>query len=209
MAISERAAQLKALNDVSNQLASQQQDLEKLLELITNSAVRILNAEAGSLLLTAQDNSSELEFTIAVGAAGHDLIGKRLELLMEIVPGIKRVAVLSAQTNPTTFMNTDEYKEMEGAARALGVKLHILSARDPNTIDNAFLAMTRERPQALIVIPNPRYVQHRKLILERASQNRLPTIYPHSLFVENGGLMSYGVDFDDLLLGWRALLQRW
>jgi putative ABC transport system substrate-binding protein len=132
-----------------------------------------------------------------VASINLDLIGKRLELLMEIVPGIKRVAVLSAQTNPTTFMNTDEYKEMEGAARALGVKLHILSARDPNTIDNAFLAMTRERPQALIVIPNPRYVQNRKLILERASQNRLPTIYPHSLFVENGGLMSYGPDFAD------------
>jgi putative ABC transport system substrate-binding protein len=57
--------------------------------------------------------------------------------------------------------------------------------------------MARDYPQALIVIPNPRYVQNRKLILERASQNRLPTIYPHSLFVENGGLMSYGPDFAD------------
>jgi ABC-type uncharacterized transport system substrate-binding protein len=132
-----------------------------------------------------------------VASINLDLIGKRLELLMEIVPGIKRVAVLSAQSNLTAFMGTEEYKEMEAAARALGVKLQILSARDPNTIDNAFLAMTKDHPKALIVIPNPRYVQNRKLILERASQNRLPTIYPHSLFVENGGLMSYGPDFAD------------
>jgi putative ABC transport system substrate-binding protein len=132
-----------------------------------------------------------------VASINLDLIGKRFELLMEIVPGIKRVAVLLAQTNPTAFMGREEYKEMEAAARALGVKLQILSARDPNTIDNAFLEMTRERPQALIVIPNPRYVQNRKLILERASKNHLPTIYPHSLFVDNGGLMSYGPDFAD------------
>jgi putative ABC transport system substrate-binding protein len=132
-----------------------------------------------------------------VASINLDLIGKRLELLMEIVPGIKHVAVLSAWSNPTTFKGTDEYKEMEAAARVLGVKLQILSARDPNSIDNAFLAMARDHPQALLVIPSPRYVQNRKLILERASQNRLPTIYPHSLFVENGGLMSYGPDFAD------------
>ncbi len=72
-----RAAQLKALNDVSSQLASQQQDVQRLLELITNSAVRILDAEAGSLLLTTQDDSDELEFSIAVGAVGQDLVGKR------------------------------------------------------------------------------------------------------------------------------------
>ena len=116
---------------------------------------------------------------------------------MELVPGIKRVTVLSAHSNPTAFLATDEYKDMEAAARALGVKLQILSAQDRDTIDNAFLAMTRQRPQALIVIPQPRYVQNRALILERAAKNRLPTIYPHSLFVEDGGLMSYGPDFAD------------
>ena len=72
-----RTSQLAALNDVSNQLASAQQDLSKLLELITSSAVDILDAEAGSLLLTAIDNPDELEFTIAVGAMGQNLVGTR------------------------------------------------------------------------------------------------------------------------------------
>ncbi len=72
-----RTNQLAALNDVSNQLASSQQDLQQLLELITNSAVQILESQAGSLLMTAFDNPNELEFTIAVGEVGQDLVGKR------------------------------------------------------------------------------------------------------------------------------------
>ena len=125
------------------------------------------------------------------------LIGKRLELLAEVVPGVKRIAVLFAQADRARFMARDEYKEMEAAARALGVKLQVLTALDPNAIDNAFLAMTNERAQALIVIPSPRYFQHRERIIEHAAKNRLPSIYPHGVYVESGGLMSYGADFID------------
>jgi putative ABC transport system substrate-binding protein len=131
-----------------------------------------------------------------VASINLDLIGKRLELLIEIVPGVKRVAVLSA-ANPSRFMDTDEYKEMEKAARSVGVKLQMLWALDPDAIESAFAAMTKEPPQALIVIPNPRYLRYRELILKLAAKNRLPTIYPHSLFIEDGGLMSYGPDFAD------------
>lgn len=131
-----------------------------------------------------------------VASINLDLIGKRLELLMEIVPGVKRVAVLSA-ANPSRFMDTDEYKEMEKAARSVGVKLQTLWALDPDAIESAFAAMIKEPPQALTVIPNPRYLRYRELILKLAAKNRLPTIYPHSLFVQDGGLMSYGPDFAD------------
>jgi putative ABC transport system substrate-binding protein len=126
-----------------------------------------------------------------------DLIGKRLELLLEAVPGIKRVAVLSARTDRARFMATDEYKEMEAAARVLGVKLQVLSARDPNTIDNAFVAMTKERAQALVVIPDALYVRHRERIVKQAAKNRLPAIYPGNEFVENGGLISYSANTAD------------
>jgi putative ABC transport system substrate-binding protein len=132
-----------------------------------------------------------------VASINLDLIGKRLELLMEIVPGIKRVAVLSAHSNPTAFLARNEYKDMEAAARVLGVELQMLWALNRNAIESAFAAITRERPQALIVIPNPRYLRNRELILKLAAKNRLPTIYPHSLFIEDGGLMSYGPDFAD------------
>ena len=116
---------------------------------------------------------------------------------MEILPGLRTIAVLSAHANPSRFMTTDDYKEMEKAARSVGVKLQMLWALNRNAIESAFAAMTRERPQALIVIPNPRYLRNRDLILKLAAKNRLPSIYPHSLFVENGGLMSYGPDFAD------------
>jgi putative ABC transport system substrate-binding protein len=125
------------------------------------------------------------------------LIGKHLELLAEVVPGVKRVAVLVPQSDPARFMARDEYKEMEAAARVLGVKLQVLSARDPDTIDNAFLAMTKERAQALIVTPHPFYLEHGDRILKHAAKNRLPAIYFQSVLVENGGLMSYATNNAD------------
>jgi putative ABC transport system substrate-binding protein len=86
---------------------------------------------------------------------------------------------------------------MESTARRPGVKLQVLQARDPSAIDNAFLAMTKEHADALIVIPSPRYFQHREHILKHAAKNRLPAIYPHSIYAEGGGLISYGADFRD------------
>ena len=125
------------------------------------------------------------------------LIGKQLELLAEVVPGVKRIAVLSPYTDPVRFMATDEYKEMEAAAQVLGVKLQLLSARDPDTTDNAFVATTKERAQALLVAPSPRYLEHGERILKHAAKNRLPAIYFQSIFVENGGLMSYATNNAD------------
>ena len=127
-----------------------------------------------------------------VYAMSVELSGKRLELLAEVVPGLKRVAVLTTASN---FTATGEYKEMEGAARALGAKLQILKPLNPDTIDGAFLAMNKERAQALVVIPNPRYTEHRERILKHVAKNRLPSIYSHNEDVENGGLMSYGVNY--------------
>jgi putative tryptophan/tyrosine transport system substrate-binding protein len=77
-----------------------------------------------------------------VFAQSVELSGKRLELLTEVVTGVKRIAVL---TPSGSFEATNEYKDIEAAARALGVKLQILTARNANTIDNAFSAMTKER----------------------------------------------------------------
>jgi putative ABC transport system substrate-binding protein len=122
------------------------------------------------------------------------LIGKHLELLAEVVPGVKRVAVLSAQRDRASFMATSSYKDMDAAALALGVKLQTLTARDPDTIDKAFVAMTKERAQALLVTPNPRYLQHGERIISHAAAHRLPAIYHQPIFVENGGLMSYATN---------------
>ena len=127
-----------------------------------------------------------------VYAMSVELSGKRLELLAEIIPGIKRIAVL---TPSSKFDATNEYREMEVAARVLGVKLQLLWARDPDAIDKAFLLMSRERAEALVQIPHALYTQHRARILKHVAKNRLPSIYSHSEDVEAGGLLSYGVNY--------------
>jgi putative ABC transport system substrate-binding protein len=127
-----------------------------------------------------------------VFARSVELSGKRLELLAEVVPGIKRIAILTASSN---FEATNEYKDLESAARVLGLKLQILSARDPETIDSAFSIMTKGRVEALVQIPHALYSQHGARILKHVAKNRLPSIYSHSVDVENGGLLSYGVNY--------------
>jgi putative ABC transport system substrate-binding protein len=125
-----------------------------------------------------------------------DLSGKRFELLAEAAPGVKRIAVLT-WSQKFAAGETRTYKDLEAVARALGVKLQVLLAIDPATIDKAFLAMTKEHAQALIVMPSPRYLQNREHIIKLAAKHRLPAIYSGRIFVDNGGLMSYGADYLD------------
>jgi putative ABC transport system substrate-binding protein len=87
---------------------------------------------------------------------------------------------------------------METVAQALGVKLQVLLARDPATIDKAFLAMSKERAEALTIIPSTRYFHLRKHILTGAATNRLPLICTQNIWVDDGCLMSYGANYPDL-----------
>jgi len=121
---------------------------------------------------------------------------KRLELLAETVPGVKRIAVLTASRR-FAAREGRSYKKMEAAARALGVKLQVLKARDPNAIESAFLAMSKERAEALIMLPSIRLIQHQDRIRDLATKNRLPSIFFHGKYVETGGLMSYGANVRD------------
>jgi putative ABC transport system substrate-binding protein len=125
------------------------------------------------------------------------LNGKRLELLAEVVPEAKRIAVLVAGTDQARYMATESYKDLEAAARALGVKLQVVLAYDPATIDKAFSARETEHAQALILSPSSAYIEHREHIIKHAAKNRMPSIYFQPIFVENGGLISYAPDFAD------------
>jgi putative ABC transport system substrate-binding protein len=132
-----------------------------------------------------------------LASVNRGLIGKRFELLLELAPGVKRVAVLSPQLNAADFAHTTDYKEIERGAKTLDVALQVLSAPDAGAIDRAFLAIKNVRPAAAMVVPSPIFVQHRERIIEHAAKTRLATIYPQSLFVDSGGLVSYGADFAD------------
>ena len=123
--------------------------------------------------------------------AGPEIGGKYLELLREAVPRAPRMAVVWNPDNPAY---TPLVKEMEVAARALGVELRLLAVRKPDEFDGAFRAMVQWRVGAFVVLPDPLSLSHRVEIAERASKHRLPAMYGLREHVEAGGLMSYGVD---------------
>ena len=128
-----------------------------------------------------------------------DLVGKCLELLMQAVPGVSRVAVLWL---PGVFggrTETDMLKGTEVAAQALAVRLQFLEVRGPADFDRAFSEMTKARTDALIVQPNIKLFDERRRLVDLAAKNRLPAVYFGREFVDAGGLMAYGVNSADLL----------
>ena len=125
--------------------------------------------------------------------------GKQLELLKEIVPRLSRVAVLGSSTAPGT---APSLKETELAAGALGVKLQYLDVLSPKDIETAFREASKERAGAVLVLGSAVFVLQRTQIADLAVKSRLPAIYGQQIFVEDGGLMTYGVSLNDL--AWRA-----
>jgi putative ABC transport system substrate-binding protein len=124
-----------------------------------------------------------------------DLLGKQFQLLKEVVPKVSRVAVLRNPDNPA---DRAMVREAEAAARALGVRLHTLEARNPQEIDSAFAAMTTERAGALLILPDGVFLSQRSQIAELAVKRHLPSIRQSSAFPEAGGLMSYSASYLDV-----------
>jgi len=125
---------------------------------------------------------------------GPELVGKRLQLLKEVVPGISRVAVLS---NPNDTSQALLLREAQVAARSVKVHLQVLEARAPSDFTGAFSAMTKERAGGVIIFTSSMFYDQRARIAELAARSRLPTIYSVKDFVEAGGLMAYGVNLGE------------
>ena len=127
-----------------------------------------------------------------------ELSGRRLELLMEAVSRLSRVAII---WNPDVRGARLDYKETEGAARSLRLQLQSVEVSRADDLDRAFSAVTKARAQGLIVPgPNPVLFANRGQIVSFAQGNRLPAMYGQGEFVDAGGLMSYGPSIPDL---WR------
>jgi putative ABC transport system substrate-binding protein len=124
-----------------------------------------------------------------------EISGKQLELLKEIVPRFSHVAVLWTSSNPG---NAQALREMERAAGAFGVKLQFLDILGLKDIQTAFRAASKGRADAVLVLQSGVATAQRTEIAKLAIKSRLPAIYPRSDFVEDGGLMSYGVSISDL-----------
>jgi putative ABC transport system substrate-binding protein len=122
-----------------------------------------------------------------------DFAGKRLELLRAIVPSLRRVAVLWHPANPS---NPIQLKGAQAAARALGMRLELVSIQGPNDFDSASKAVPGT--DGLLFLESPLFTTHRARLAELAARSRLPAIYGQREYVEVGGLMSYGTHFKDL-----------
>jgi putative tryptophan/tyrosine transport system substrate-binding protein len=126
-----------------------------------------------------------------------ELVGKRLELLKEVVPKVSRFAFLNAATSVT---GKSQLKDGQAAAQALGVKLQLVEVTTPNPdLEGAFRVMVKERIGALITGSGTISSSlHRKRILELVEQNRMPAIYSTVVWIDAGGLMYYGANIPDL-----------
>ena len=124
-----------------------------------------------------------------------ELSGKRLELLKETIPKLSRLAVFGTSTSPG---NAQNLKETELAAGAFGVKLQYLDVLDPKDIGAAFQAATKARAEAVLGLGGPVLNPQRTTVVELAAKSRLPAMYSIREYVEDGGLMSYGVILTDL-----------
>ena len=124
-----------------------------------------------------------------------ELSGKRLELLKEIVPRLSRVAVLGTSTEPG---NGQSLEEVERAATVFGVKSQYLDVLDRKDIETAFRAARKDHAESVLVLPSAIFIFQRTHIADLAVKSRLPTMYFRDIFVDGGGLMSYGVNLNDL-----------
>jgi putative ABC transport system substrate-binding protein len=124
-----------------------------------------------------------------------ELTAKRLGLLRELVPGMARVAVLA---NPSNAAATETVlRDVEAAARAMGLQIQVVNADTSREIDAAFATFGRERPDALFVIGGPFLLSRRVQLALLAARHAIPASYGSREYAEIGGLMSYGASLID------------
>jgi len=126
---------------------------------------------------------------------GPELVGKRIEILKECVPGLARVAFL---WNPDNDSNLAFLEELIIAVPALGLQLISVPMRTSGEYEGAFAAMMQRQPNAFVTQNDPLILQHIGQIIDFVAEHRLPAMYQAKENVEAGGLMAYGATLSDL-----------
>jgi putative ABC transport system substrate-binding protein len=134
-----------------------------------------------------------------------ELAPKRLQLLKEIAPTMRRVAMLWNAGDPGMTLR---YRVSEAAAQTLGIKVEALGVRSTEDFEPALTAMTQNMPDAIFVVDDRLTGLNRGRIFEFAAANRLPAMYELDALVRAGGLMSYGPDLDESLDRAASLIDR-
>jgi len=130
-----------------------------------------------------------------VGEVAAELSAKRLEVLKDTFPSLRKIAML---WNADDLGMTSRYKSAEAGARTLGFDIQPLGVREPEDFAAAFAAMVRDPPDAILMVTDALTSLNRKRIFEFAAQQRLPAIYEYDFLVRDGGLMSYGPDMGEV-----------
>ena len=130
-----------------------------------------------------------------LAALAPEMAGKQLEILKELAPRLSRVAILGNSNNPG---DAQALRETVIAAGTVDVYLRYLDVLDPKEIDSKFTAANKGHADAVLVLGNPILNAHRKQIVELAVKHRLPTAYTRPEYIEEGGLMYYGTNYNDL-----------
>jgi putative ABC transport system substrate-binding protein len=207
--------------DVRFEIRSANEDFERLPDLaadLVRSGVDLIVAVSSPAIRAAENATSTIPIVMVSGTdpvAGlfvaslarpgsnvtgvttyfPELAGKRLELLRECLPGLRRVAVLANLRNPSSAA---EAKETETAGRAMALEIHVADARLPEQYPDAFATITRGGARALFVTTDPILSSNRERILHLAASHRLPAMYEWPEIVEAGGLLSYGASLADV-----------
>jgi putative tryptophan/tyrosine transport system substrate-binding protein len=134
-----------------------------------------------------------------------ELTPKRMEFLKQMAPGLRHVAML---WNAADLGMTLRYQASEAGAQAMGLSVQPFGMREPDDFEQAFTAMQRERPDAILVVSDTLTVLNRTRVFAFAATHQLPAIYEFDYLVRDGGLMSYGPDLDESFGRVAALVDR-
>jgi putative ABC transport system substrate-binding protein len=170
----------------TNSLAQAAKDVTQTVPIVMSSSTNPVTGGLVQSLARPGGNVTGLSLD-----AGPEIIGKRLQLLKELVPSISRVAVL------TYGLDFEEKQSLEVAASKLGLRL-LYAWHTPGQYADAFALIGREHPDALLVPPSGPNFANRRLIVDFAATSRLPTMFSYRESVDAGGLIAYGSDLTDL-----------
>jgi len=123
-----------------------------------------------------------------------ELMGKRLELLRELVPGALVIAALLNPNNPNAEARS---RDVQAAAHAVGQQIHVFNANSESEIERSFATFVQGGARALLVADDPFFESQRAQLITLAARHALPAIYDSRQYVTAGGLVSYGTNFAD------------
>ena len=201
-----RAGQGKvdALPKLVDELNASQVDL--IVTVGYPSALAAKQAAKGPVVVT---NSGDPVATQLVASLAHpagnvtgvsdiatELSPKRLQLLKETAPNIRKVAML---WNADDLGMTLRYQSADAAAKSLSLEVQPLGVREPDDFNSAFAQMDRNPPDAILMVTDVLTLLNRKRVFDYAATHKLPAIYEYNSLVRDGGLMSYGPDIAEVL----------